>query len=219
MRRQGTRVGGDASALTGGWAPSVLSLSTCSTPRRARLRLDRRPHRAPRAHRRGRLTAYQSASGLRDLVTPHSAVVVGGIAIARVPYGEYLRFVWPLLAILAVLTVVVLAMGAYVPRDPRRGENGHSHRVDPCTGTSPCSRRDQGSVDRDPTTAVRGPARPRGAVGEEPGHRVAVAAYVLDSPSTSGCRPTSSVLWTVSVRPPGRGRRRMRRPQAGRLIL
>jgi hypothetical protein len=46
--------------------------------------------------------------------------VVGGIAIARVSYGEYLRFVWPLLAILAVLTVVVLAMGAYVPRDPRR---------------------------------------------------------------------------------------------------
>jgi uncharacterized ion transporter superfamily protein YfcC len=40
---------------------------------------------------------------------------MGGLAIARVPYGKYLRFVWPLLAILAVLTVVVLAVGAYVP--------------------------------------------------------------------------------------------------------
>jgi uncharacterized ion transporter superfamily protein YfcC len=48
-------------------------------------------------------------------VTPTSAVVVGGLAIARVPYGKYLRFVWPLVVILAVLTVVVLAIGAYLP--------------------------------------------------------------------------------------------------------
>jgi uncharacterized ion transporter superfamily protein YfcC len=41
--------------------------------------------------------------------------MMGGLAIARVPYGKYLRFVWPLLAILAVLTVVVLAVGAYLP--------------------------------------------------------------------------------------------------------
>ena len=61
------------------------------------------------------VTAYQSASGLLNLVTPTSAVVMGGLAIARVPYGKYLRFVWPLLAMLAVLTVVVLTLGAYVP--------------------------------------------------------------------------------------------------------
>jgi uncharacterized ion transporter superfamily protein YfcC len=61
------------------------------------------------------VTAYQSAAGLLNLVTPTSAVVMGGLALARVPYGKYLRFVWPLLAMLAVLTVVVLAVGAYVP--------------------------------------------------------------------------------------------------------
>ena len=60
------------------------------------------------------VTAYQSASGLLNLVTPTSAVVMGGLAIARVPYGTYLRFVWPLLAALAGLTVVTLALGAYV---------------------------------------------------------------------------------------------------------
>ena len=37
---------------------------------------------------------------------------MGGLAIARVPYGTYLRWVWPLLAGLAVLTIVVLALGA-----------------------------------------------------------------------------------------------------------
>ena len=60
------------------------------------------------------VTAYQSASGLVNLVTPTSAVVMGGLAIARVPYGKYLKFVWPLLAILAGMTVVVLAVGALV---------------------------------------------------------------------------------------------------------
>ena len=68
-------------------------------------------------HQRSRslvVTAYQSASGLLNLVTPTSAVVMGGLAIARVPYGRYLRFVWPLLAVLAGLTLVVLTLGAYV---------------------------------------------------------------------------------------------------------
>ena len=58
------------------------------------------------------VTAYQSASGLMNLFIPTSAVVMGGLAIAKVPYGTYLRWVWPLLAGLAVLTLVVLAVGA-----------------------------------------------------------------------------------------------------------
>jgi uncharacterized ion transporter superfamily protein YfcC len=58
------------------------------------------------------VTAYQSASGLMNLFIPTSAVVMGGLAIARVPYGRYLRWVWPLLAMLAALTIVVLGLGA-----------------------------------------------------------------------------------------------------------
>jgi uncharacterized ion transporter superfamily protein YfcC len=58
------------------------------------------------------VTAYQSASGLMNLFIPTSAVVMGGLAIARVPYGRYLRWVWPLLAMLAALTIVVLGVGA-----------------------------------------------------------------------------------------------------------
>jgi uncharacterized ion transporter superfamily protein YfcC len=58
------------------------------------------------------VTAYQSASGLMNLFIPTSAVVMGGLAIARVPYGRYVRWVWPLLAMLAVVTVVVLGAGA-----------------------------------------------------------------------------------------------------------
>jgi uncharacterized ion transporter superfamily protein YfcC len=57
------------------------------------------------------VTAYQSANGLVNLVTPTSAVVMGGLAIARVGYGTWLRFVWPLLILLALLTIVVLTAG------------------------------------------------------------------------------------------------------------
>jgi uncharacterized ion transporter superfamily protein YfcC len=60
------------------------------------------------------VTAYQSASGLMNLFIPTSAVVMGGLAIARVPYGTYLRWVWPLLAMLGALCVVVLAISAAV---------------------------------------------------------------------------------------------------------
>jgi uncharacterized ion transporter superfamily protein YfcC len=58
------------------------------------------------------VTAYQSASGLMNLFIPTSAVVMGGLAIARVPYDRYLRWVWPLLAALGVLSVVVIGVGA-----------------------------------------------------------------------------------------------------------
>jgi uncharacterized ion transporter superfamily protein YfcC len=58
------------------------------------------------------VTAYQSASGVVNLVTPTSAVVMGGLAIARVPYGTYLRWVWPLLLLLSALSIAVLAISA-----------------------------------------------------------------------------------------------------------
>jgi uncharacterized ion transporter superfamily protein YfcC len=49
-----------------------------------------------------------------NLVVPTSAVVMGGLAIARVPYGTYLRWVWPLLGLLSALVVVVLAISAAI---------------------------------------------------------------------------------------------------------
>jgi len=38
--------------------------------------------------------------------------VMGGLAIARVPYGVYLKWVWPLLGLLGLLSVVSLGAGA-----------------------------------------------------------------------------------------------------------
>ncbi len=60
------------------------------------------------------VTAYQAASGLVNLVTPTSAVVMGGLAIGRVGYGVWWKFVAVVLALLVVLTIIVLAVGALV---------------------------------------------------------------------------------------------------------
>lgn len=61
------------------------------------------------------VTAYQSASGWVNLFTPTSAIVMGGLAIAKVRYDRYLKFVWPLLVILFVLTCLLLALGTAIP--------------------------------------------------------------------------------------------------------
>lgn len=60
------------------------------------------------------VTAYQTANGLVNLVTPTSAVVMGGLAIARVGYGTWWRFVWPLIILLAILSMLVLAVGVLI---------------------------------------------------------------------------------------------------------
>ena len=60
------------------------------------------------------VTAYQSANGLMNLFIPTSAVVMGGLAIARVPYGRYLKFVWPLLLMLAAVALLVLGVSAVI---------------------------------------------------------------------------------------------------------
>lgn len=58
------------------------------------------------------VTAYQSASGLVNLVTPTSAVVVGALAIGRISYERWLRFIWPLLVTLTLMVVAMLSVSA-----------------------------------------------------------------------------------------------------------
>ncbi|MEU3503243.1 YfcC family protein [Streptomyces hundungensis] len=58
------------------------------------------------------VTAWQAASGWMNLWVPTTAVTIGGVALAKVGYNKYLRFVAPLLAILAVLICAFVAVGA-----------------------------------------------------------------------------------------------------------
>ncbi|MBQ1251451.1 MAG: YfcC family protein [Firmicutes bacterium] len=56
------------------------------------------------------VTAFQSASGLVNLVTPTSAILVGGLAMARVSYVQWLRFAWPFLLLIFGFTVGILIL-------------------------------------------------------------------------------------------------------------
>jgi uncharacterized ion transporter superfamily protein YfcC len=60
------------------------------------------------------VTAYQSASGLVNLVTPTFAVVTGGLAIGRISFAVWWRWVAVLVLLVAVLAMVVLSVGALV---------------------------------------------------------------------------------------------------------
>lgn len=60
------------------------------------------------------ITAFQSASGLINLITPTSAVVMGALAIGRVPYDRWFKFSWKLLLLILGLTVVLLAAGVII---------------------------------------------------------------------------------------------------------
>jgi uncharacterized ion transporter superfamily protein YfcC len=61
------------------------------------------------------VTAFQSASGLLNLVNPTFAVVMGGLALGRVGYDKWWKFAWPLLIILLLLYAAVLSFGVLFP--------------------------------------------------------------------------------------------------------
>lgn len=58
------------------------------------------------------ITSFQMGHGLMLLFSPTNVVVIGGLAIAGVRYDKFLRFVWPLLILMAVLAVAVLLVVA-----------------------------------------------------------------------------------------------------------
>ncbi len=62
------------------------------------------------------ITAWIMGHGLTLMWSPTSVVLVGGLAIARVGYDKYLRFAWPLLVGLFVVTAGVVAAAAALGR-------------------------------------------------------------------------------------------------------
>ncbi len=57
------------------------------------------------------VTAYQSASGLVNLINPTFAVVMGGLALGRVPYERWVKFMLPLLLVLTIIIMGALSLG------------------------------------------------------------------------------------------------------------
>jgi len=60
------------------------------------------------------VTAFQSASGLVNMITPTAAVVMGALALGHVPYDRWVKYVWKLILYFFVLTLVFLVIGVFI---------------------------------------------------------------------------------------------------------
>jgi uncharacterized ion transporter superfamily protein YfcC len=60
------------------------------------------------------VTAYQAGNGVVSLFSPTSAVLMGSLAIGRVPFQRWLRFVLPLALLLALLSAALLSIAVSV---------------------------------------------------------------------------------------------------------
>ena len=56
------------------------------------------------------ITAWIMGHGLSLMLSPTSVVLVGGLAIAKVGYNKFLRFAWPLLLALGVVSVLIISV-------------------------------------------------------------------------------------------------------------
>lgn len=60
------------------------------------------------------VTAFQSASGLVNIITPTAAVVMGALALGHVPYDRWVKYVWKLILYFLLLSMVFLVVGAWL---------------------------------------------------------------------------------------------------------
>ena len=60
------------------------------------------------------ITAYQSASGLLNLVTPTSGIVMGALALGRIDLGTWWKFVAKLVAGIFVVSILLLILGTFL---------------------------------------------------------------------------------------------------------
>lgn len=60
------------------------------------------------------VTAWCASNGFMNLFVPTSAVMMGGLTLAKVGYDKYIRFILPYLAVMVVLICGFLAIGAAI---------------------------------------------------------------------------------------------------------
>ena len=61
------------------------------------------------------VTAYQSASGVLNLIAPTSGIVMGALALGRVDLSAWWKFMGKLVVAIVVITIALLLLGTVVP--------------------------------------------------------------------------------------------------------
>ena len=58
--------------------------------------------------RQATIMAYQFGDGFTNMLTPTSAVLMGVLGVAKIPYNKWVKWVWPLMLMLIILGLVLL---------------------------------------------------------------------------------------------------------------
>jgi uncharacterized ion transporter superfamily protein YfcC len=65
-------------------------------------------------HGEAAVTAYQFGNGLTNIISPTNGVLLAGLAIARISFGQWLKLMLKIFPILWVMAAVFAAISAYV---------------------------------------------------------------------------------------------------------
>ena len=60
--------------------------------------------------RQAMVLAFQFGDGFTNMITPTSGVLVAALAMARIPYAEWVKWIWKMVAVLLVLGLILLLM-------------------------------------------------------------------------------------------------------------
>lgn len=60
------------------------------------------------------ITGFSAASGIVNLITPTSGVVMGALMLGKLPYDRWIKIVAPVLGALFIITILVLTLGTVV---------------------------------------------------------------------------------------------------------
>jgi uncharacterized ion transporter superfamily protein YfcC len=58
--------------------------------------------------------AYQFGDGFTNMIVPTSALVMGALALGKIPYGAWVRFITPLLLKIFALAIVFLVLTVHI---------------------------------------------------------------------------------------------------------
>lgn len=60
------------------------------------------------------ITAFHLGKGIISVVTPTSGILITALAVAKIPYAKWFRFIMPLVGIITLITVTVLSVGLLI---------------------------------------------------------------------------------------------------------
>jgi len=52
--------------------------------------------------------AYQFGDGITNMIIPTSAILMGVLQIAKIPYDKWFKFILPLVVILSIISIILL---------------------------------------------------------------------------------------------------------------